>query len=137
MASQEPIFRTIDVGTGQQITLAETLDPEVRQLMDPPPPSKATTLTMKPGTFGQAASITVELVDETLVVKTIQFTYSSKDPSYETLLKDYTEMLGPPHQTGTLSDALQSATWSDASTSFTLWERGSNTGSILRDLLAA
>ena len=56
MASQEPIFRTINVGTGQQITLAETLDPEVRQLMLPLPPSKAPQLTRKPGTFARLAS---------------------------------------------------------------------------------
>ncbi|HEX6038125.1 hypothetical protein [Longimicrobium sp.] len=136
MASQEPIFRTIDVGTGQQITLAETLSPEVRQFMDPPLPSHSTELTMKPGTFGQAATITVDLVADTMVVQKVVFTYNDKNPSYETLLQDYTEMLGPPHLTGTLSDAKQSASWSDASTSFTLWERGNNTGSQLQDLLA-
>jgi hypothetical protein len=141
MASQQPIFRTIEVGHDQPLTLGEPLTADVRVLMDPPPPSRATQLTMKSGTFGRAASIQVDLVEaplgEQLLVQQVEFSYSSSDPSYDTLLQEYTEMLGPPHDTGTLSDAQRSAVWSDASTRFTLWERGGNSGSILTDLVPA
>lgn len=140
MASQQPIFRTIDVGHDQPLTLGEPLTADVRELMDPPPPSRATQLTMKPGTFGQAATIQVDLVQsgagDTLVVQQIEFTYDSSEPSYDTLLQDYTEMLGPPHQAGTRSDAQQSAVWEDRQTRFTLYERGGNAGSILTDLVS-
>lgn len=141
MASQQPIFRTIDVGHDQPLSLGAPLSPDVRELMDPPPPSRATQLMMKPGTFGKAASIQVDLVEATsggdLLVQQVEFSYSTSDPSYDTLLQDYTEMLGPPHDTGTLSDAQRSAVWSDASTRFTLWERGGKSGSILTDLVPA
>lgn len=132
MSSNPPIFRTIEVGHDQHITLGQALTPDVRALMTPPDPS-ARNLQMRTGTFGRAASIAVDLTD-TLLVQQIQFTYDSNEPPYETLLQEYTDMLGPPHDSGTLADAQQSAVWADASTRFTLWERGTNLGSVLLDL---
>lgn len=122
MASQQPIFRTIDVGHDQPITLGEPLSADVRALMDPQDPA-ATELEMQPGHFGQAASITVDLSAADMTVQEIEFTYDSAEPNYDTLLQDYTEMLGPPHETGTVNDAQRSATWSDSFTTFILWER--------------
>lgn len=135
MPSQQPIFRTVEVGHQQPITLGEPLTPDVRALMDPPS-SDATELHMRQGTFSGAQSITVDLAPD-MDVEEVEFTYDPNNPGYDSLLQSYTDMLGPPDETDTLNDAQRSATWSDEATEFTLWERGANAGSVLLDLLPA
>lgn len=130
----QPIFRTIEVGTGQHIELTRPLSPDVRALMTPPDPG-ATQLQMRTGTFGHAASITVTLSPLDMSAERIEFTY---DPGtdYATLLADYTEMLGEPSHSGTLPGTNESAVWEDTITRFQLWSRGATAGSKLENTLA-
>jgi hypothetical protein len=132
MASQQPIFRTIEVGVDQHIELGAPLTPDVRALMDPAPPG-ARQLRMRIGTFGNAASITVYLADDERV-QHIAFTY---DPGtdYAALAAIYTEELGPPH--GTLPGTDQSSVWEDSQTRFELFARGDTVSSLLQDLTQA
>jgi hypothetical protein len=126
MASQEPIFRTVDVGTGQSITLGEPLSSEVKALMQPAGPNR---WQMREGTFGHAASIVVQLSqDET--VQNIQFGYAS-GTDYQALVQVYSGELGPPAQSSE-----QSAVWQDRQTLFEVYTRG-NVGSLLSDLVGA
>lgn len=131
----QPVFRTIEVGTDQHITLGEPITPDVRALMDPAPPGSVK-LRMRTGTFGQAASITVDLSPTDMNVQQIEFTY---DPGtdYDALVAAYTEELGQPNETGTVADSEQSSVWKDTITLFQLWSRGATVGSLLKDLLGA
>lgn len=121
MASNPPIFRTIQVGHDQHLSLAEPIPQDVLQLMQPAGPNR---MSMRPGTFHRAQSITVELAADQNVQQ-MDFTY---DPgtSYQQLLDDYTAELGQPTQG---SDGSQSTVWEDALTRFTLSANGSGSGS--------
>jgi hypothetical protein len=130
MASQPPIFRTIEVAQDQHITLGEPLSDGVRQLMKDLGNNQ---WQMRTGTFGHAASIIVQVSDAELV-QTMNFAY---DPGtdYTVLVGRYEEELGPP--TDRLPDATQSAVWQDRQTRFEVFERGASVGSFMQDLAGA
>lgn len=127
MASNPPIFRTIQVGHDQHLTLDEPIPADVLPLMEPAGPNR---MMMRPGTFHRAQSITVELAADQNVQQ-MDFTY---DPgtSYDVLLQDYTDQLGQP--TGT--QAQQSSVWEDDLTRFELFANGSGDGSRVGSQLA-
>ena len=127
MASTQPIFRTIQVGHDQHLTLDEPIPADVLPLMEPAGPNR---MMMRPGTFHRAQSITVELAADQNVQQ-MDFTY---DPgtSYDVLLQDYTDQLGEP--TGT-QDGEQSV-WEDDLTRFELFANGSGQGSRVGSQLA-
>lgn len=131
----QPIFRSIEVGTGQHIELGQPLAPDVRALMSPSDPG-ATQLRMLVGTFGNAQSIIVDLAPGDMHVAEIEFTYAS-GTRYADELAGYTEMLGQPSQTGTVPDTQQSAIWQDTFTLFEIWERDGSVGSQLQDVVPA
>lgn len=122
MASKQPIFRTIQVGQDQHLTLDAPIPADVMRLMQPAGPDR---YAMRPGTFHRAESITVELADDQNVQR-MDFTY---DPgtSYGALLQDYTNDLGAP--TGASPDGEQRSVWEDAATRFELFANGSGDGS--------
>lgn len=128
MASTQPIFRTIQVGHDQHLTLDEPIPADVLPLMEPAGPDR---MMMRPGTFHRAQSITVELAaDEN--VQQMDFTY---DPgtSYDELLQDYTDQLGQPTPA---SDADRGSVWEDDLTRFELFANGSGQGSRVGSQLA-
>jgi hypothetical protein len=129
----QPIFRTIEVGIDQRIELGQPLAPDVRALMNPSDPG-ATRLQMRIGTFGNAASITVDLAPTDMHVQQIEFTYVP-GTEYAGELAAYTQMLGQPNHTDTVPEAQQSAVWNDTFTLFQLWSRGGSVGSRLENLL--
>lgn len=128
MASTQPIFRTIQVGHDQHLTLDEPIPADVLPLMEPAGPNR---MMMRPGTFHRAQSITVELAADQNVQQ-MDFTY---DPgtNYEVLLQDYTAELGEPVQA---ADADQSSLWEDDLTRFELFANGSGQGSRVASQLA-
>jgi hypothetical protein len=121
MASTQPIFRTIQVGHDQHITLDEPIPADVLPLMHSAGPNR---YMMNPGTFSRAESITVELAADQNVQQ-MDFTYDS-ETSYQTLLADYTAELGPPAPG---ADGDQSAVWEDDLTRFELFANGTGQGS--------
>lgn len=131
----EPIFRSIEVGTGQHVELGQPLAPDVRALMSPSDPA-ATQLQMNVGTFGNAQSIIVDLSPTDMHVTEIEFTYTS-GTAYSDELAAYTRLLGQPNTTGTVPDTQQSAIWQDTFTLFEIWERNGAVGSQLQDLQPA
>ncbi len=128
MASTQPIFRTIQVGHDQHITLDQPIPADVLSLMHPAGPNR---YTMDPGTFSNAQSITVELAPDQNVQE-MDFTYAP-GTSYAALLADYTAELGPPAQ-GT--DGSQSAVWEDDLTRFELSANGAGQGSRVNSVLS-
>jgi hypothetical protein len=126
MASQEPIFRSIQVAEGQSITLGEPIPADVEPLMRPAGPNRKA---MNPGTFHGADTITVLLAGDEIVTE-MDFDYGT-DPSYGQLLVEYEAMFGRP-----ASGPGQSAIWEDSGTRFEVFLRGGNAGSLLTDLLA-
>jgi len=126
MASQEPIFRTVQVGEGQHLTLGEPIPPDVEPLMRPAGPDRKK---MKPGTYHGADTITVKLAPNGDITE-MDFDYGI-EPTYGQLVVEYEAMLGPPEASG---DKGQAVVWEDPVTRFEVFLRGGNAGSLLADL---
>ena len=118
--SQE-IFREVEVGTGQMLTLGAPIPFDVQSMLSGSPP----TYRMNPGTFGRAESITVGMNGSN--VQSLTFRYAP-GTDYATLLSEYTEGLGAPS-----SQTSNSATWQDSETTFQLSANGGSVTSVLSD----
>ena len=121
MVSKQPIFRSIEVGHDQHLTLDAPIPSDVLPLMEPAGPDR---MKMRPGTFHRAESITVLLAADKNVQR-MDFAY---DPgtSYDALLQDYTNDLGQPtQQDGASAGAERRSVWEDAATRFELFAQGS------------
>lgn len=136
----EPIFRSVQVGTGQSLTLGEPIPADVMPLVQFIPPDR---YQLRPGTFHRAQTITVQVADgrQDGPVQRMDFTY---DPgtSYEGLLQEYTAELGPPAQDNSdAPPAERRSLWEDPETTFELYAQGagpnSQVGSTLQDRAAA
>lgn len=131
MVSKQPIFRSIEVGHDQHLTLDAPIPSDVLPLMEPAGPNR---MKMRPGTFHRAESITVLLAADGNVQR-MDFAY---DPgtSYDALLQDYTNDLGQPtHQDGASADAGRRSVWEDAATRFELFSQGSGGSSRVGSFL--
>jgi hypothetical protein len=125
--SNEPIFRSIEVAEGLTLSLDAPIPSDVLPMLTQSGPDQ---YTMLPGTFGNAASIQIDVDPANGEIAEMEFTYT--EMSYETLLTDYTENLGAPTSSSdTPGD--QSATWDDGVTSFELYDTNGEVGSILQD----
>jgi hypothetical protein len=123
------IFRTIEVGHGQHLSLGAPIPPDVKQLMHSTAPGQ---WQMDPGTFGGARSITAFVTPEEAVQR-IVFAYAP-GTDYQTLLGQFTSELGEPaRQHGT-----ERSVWEDPETRFQLFatpgEPSPAVGSELDDL---
>jgi hypothetical protein len=125
MVSKGPIFRSIDVDQDQQITLGQQLSSTVQGMVDPAGTNR---YKLKSGTFGRAASITIQLASSNGPVQTLEFAYGP-DPDYNRMLAEYIEGLGDPD-----SSTPTSAMWTDSETKFELWGSGTTVNSRLTDL---
>lgn len=132
MSTNVPIFRSIEVGTGQHLTLGEPIPDDVLPLMHPAGPDR---MMMNFGTYSGASTITVELgEDET--IQQMDFTYA-KGTSYQDQLENFTNELGAP-SSGEGPGNSQSAVWVDDVTRFELFAHGpgdrTRVGSTLTNL---
>jgi hypothetical protein len=132
MSSQQPIFRIIQVGEDQHLSLDAPIPADVLPLMEPVP-NEPNQMKMRPGTFHRAQSITVTLAGDENVQR-MDFTY---DPGtdYQTLLDDYTQELGNPAQNGGSPGAEQRSVWEDSATRFELFANGSGGSARVGSLL--
>lgn len=129
MSSAQPIFRQIEVATGQVVTLAQPIPADVRDDLEPGPGPNE--FQMKPGTFGGATSIVFQVASENGPVTTMRFTYPRGEDWRITLL-NFKAQLGEPTS---MSSQPPSATWEDSLTRFRLAQDGSNgISSTLTDL---
>ena len=119
--SKETIFREIEVGTGQTLTLGAAIPSDVQSMLSGSPP----TYRMNPGTFGRAESITVGMSGSN--VQSLTFRYAP-GTDFATLVAEYTEGLGTP-----ISQSGSSATWQDSETTFQLNANGGSVTSVLTD----
>lgn len=122
MASQT-IFRTIDVATGQTITLGEPVPADVLPLTEPDGENQ---LKMLDGDFGGASSIVIQLTPSQNV-KSIIFGYGAST-NYDAMVSAFTGELGQPEsQTPVLTR------WSDPQTTFEVSQNASAVSSRLSD----
>lgn len=131
MASKEPIFRTIEVGEGQTLSLDAPIPADVLPLMHAAGPNR---MMMNPGTFHRAESITVNLADDKNV-QSMDFTYV-RGTRYAHLLEEYTAQLGAPAQDNPdAPEAERRTVWQDALTRFTLFAKGQGASAAVGSLL--
>lgn len=128
------IFRSIAVGDNLQLTLGETIPPDVMNDMeqDPDNPRK---YKFKSGEFSRAESITVT-VDANQLVQRMDFDYAA-GTDYADMRENFINEIGPPDEgAAAIPDAQQQTVWSDPQTRFELYTRGSssNVKSRLTDL---
>jgi hypothetical protein len=123
------IFRTVEVGHGQALSLGAPIPPDVKQLMHSTAPGQ---WEMDPGTFGGARSITAFVTPEDAVQR-IVFAYAP-GTNYGTLLAEFTSELGQP----TRQEGPQQSVWEDPETRFQLYttpgDPSPSVGSELEDL---
>jgi hypothetical protein len=125
MASKEPIFRSIEVGEGQSLSLDAPIPADVLPLMHPAGPNR---MMMNPGTFHRAETITVELAGDRNVQR-MDFTYDA-GTRYHHLLEEYRHQLGRPTQDNAdAPDAERRTLWEDSATRFELFASGHGGGS--------
>lgn len=129
MPTQTPIFRSITLDEGLQLTLGEPVSPEVMAHMEPvscPGNTGGTCLQVEPGFFAGAQTIVAQLAGNGNVAS-MTFTYAD-GTDYDEMVANFTNELGPPEQSGS-----QQTAWVDPSTRFTL-SSGPPVGSVLQDL---
>ena len=130
MPSAQPIFREIQVATGQAITLGQPIPADVQDDLEPGPGSNE--FQMKPGTFGGASSIVFQLASPNGPVTGMRFTYPRGGDDWRITLMNFKAQLGEPTS---LSPQPPSATWEDSRTRFRLAQDASNgISSTLTDL---
>ena len=130
--SSTPVFRTVEVATGVPITLGETLSPEAMKLMEPMEPiiGPQQRYQLKPGTFGDAEEIDVQLGVGGVVEK-MDFRYAAGS-NYEEMVANFEGQMGPP--TTEHGGDEQVTVWKDDSTKFRLVGSTAGIHSTLRDL---
>jgi hypothetical protein len=121
MSSAQPIFRQIQVATGQAITLGQPIPDDVRGDLEPGPGPNE--LQMKQGTFFRATSIVFQLASENGPVTGMRFTYDRGGDDWRITLMNFKAQLGEPTS---LSPQPPSATWEDSQTRFRLAQDASN-----------
>ena len=116
------IFRTIQVGHGQHLTLAEPIPADVLPLMERLGPDR---LRMRPGTYHGAESITAVLASDENVQR-LEFAYAA-GTVYQSLFDDFVSELGEPTRQNGGSGSRRSV-WEDPQTRFQLFEKGGKSG---------
>lgn len=117
------IFREITVGRGEKIVLGTPLSGAVRPLLTAVGENR---YRLRPGAFGGAQSITVQVAADRRVAA-LSFEYAS-GTDFTDEVRTYRRMLGPPvHQSENV------ARWEDPKTVFELLQRGSSVHSVLYD----
>ncbi|HEX8395168.1 MAG TPA: hypothetical protein VF665_22665 [Longimicrobium sp.] len=123
MASQQPIFRFVEVGTGQRLTLGEPVPADVLPLTEP---AGANKLKMKAHTFGGASEIVIQL-SPAETVRDVTFAYAA-GTDYDAMVNQFTDELGTPE-----SQNNQLTRWRDDQTTFQVTQQASAVGSLLAD----
>jgi len=132
MPPAQPIFRQIQIATGQTITLGQPIPADVQGDLEPGPGPNE--LQMKQGTFGRATSIVFQLASVNGPVTGMRFTYARGGDDWRITLMNFKAQLGDPTS---LSPHPPSATWVDSQTQFVLAQDASNgISSTLTDLAA-
>lgn len=132
MSSAQPIFRQIQVATGQAITLGHPIPADVQGDLEPGPATNE--LQMKQGTFGLATSIVFQLASEKGPVTGMRFTYDPGGDDWRITLMNFKAQLGEPT---TISASPPTATWEDSQTRFRLeQDAAKGISSTLTDLAA-
>ena len=132
MPSAQPIFRQIQVDTGQVVTLGQPIPADVQRDLEPGPGPNE--FRMKQGTFGRATSIVFQLASENGPVTGMRFTYDRGGDDWRITMLNFINQLGEPTS---LSPHPPSATWEDSQTRFRLAQDASNgISSTLTDLAA-
>ena len=132
MPSAQPIFRQIQVDTGQVVTLGQPIPADVQRDLEPGPGPNE--FQMKQGTFIRATSIVFQLASENGPVTGMRFTYDRGGDDWRITLMNFKAQLGDPTS---LSPQPPSATWEDSQTRFRLAQDASNgISSTLTDLAA-
>ena len=126
----DTIFRSIDLGNGEQIALGEPISQAVMNDMIPAGPNQ---YRLKPGSYGGAETIVVE-VDANKLVQRMDFGYA-QGTDYADLREDFVNEIGPPQEGAPAGE--QSTVWQDSQTRFVLFANGSNVGSTLTNLANA
>jgi hypothetical protein len=130
MSSAQPIFRQIQIATGQVIALGQPIPDDVRDDLEPGPGPNE--FRMKPGTFGRATSIVIRLASENGPVTAMLFTYDRGGDDWRITVMNFKAQLGDPTS---MSARPPSATWEDSLTQFSLAQDASNgINSTLTDL---
>ena len=130
MSSSQPIFRQIQIATGQAITLGQPIPAGVRGDLEPGPGPNE--FQMKQGTFVRATSIVFQLASTDGPVTGMRFTYPRGGDDWRITLMNFKAQLGDPTS---LSPHPPSATWEDSQTRFRLAQDASNgISSTLTDL---
>lgn len=130
MPSAQPIFRQIEVDTGQVVTLGQPIPADVQGDLEPGPGPNE--FRMKPGTFARAKSIVFQLASENGPVTAMRFTYAPGGDDWRITLLNFKNQLGEPTS---LSVQPPTATWEDSQTRFRLAQDASNgISSTLTDL---
>ena len=126
------IFRTVQIGFRQPVTLGQPLRADVRLLLEPIGEHR---FGVRKGTFSDAQSITVETgADGT--VRCMEFTYAPGF-DYAASALSYERSLGEPaSRTGAPADSAQTTRWQDPRTVFELRRQGTRVSSRLCDRLA-
>lgn len=132
MLPAQPIFRQIQVATGQVIMLGQPIPADVQRDLEPGPGPNE--FKMKQGTFGRATSIVLQVASANGPVTGMRFTYDRGGDDWRITLMNFTAQLGEPTS---LSPKPPSATWEDSQTRFRLAQDASNgISSTLTDLTA-
>jgi hypothetical protein len=132
MLPAEPIFRQIQVDTGQVVMLGQPIPADVLRDLEPGP--EPNEFQMKQGTFGRATSIVFQVAWENGPVIAIRFTYDRGGDDWRITVMNFTNQLGEPTS---YSARPPSATWEDSQTRFSLAQDASNgISSTLTDLTA-
>ena len=123
--TSKPVFRTIEVAKGVPITLGQPLSPEAMALMDQLGPQR---FRLKPGTFGDAEEIDVQL-GVGGAVQQMDFTYAA-GTDYKEMVANFEWQIGPP----TSQSGDHVTVWNDGSTELRLVGSASGVRSMLRNL---
>jgi hypothetical protein len=130
MLPSQPIFRQIQVDTGQIIILGQPIPADVQRDLEPGPGPNE--FQMKPGTFGRATSIVFQVASEKGPVIGMRFTYDRGGDDWRITIMNFTNQLGEPTS---YSAHPPSVTWEDSQTRFRLAQDASNgISSTLTDL---
>lgn len=132
MLPAQPIFRQIQVDTGQFITLGQPIPADVLRDLEPGPGPNE--FQMKPGTFGRATSIVLQVASANGPVTGMRFTYNPGGDDWRITVMNFKAQLGEPTS---VSVNPLTATWKDAQTQFRLvQDAGKGISSTLTDLAA-
>lgn len=132
MPPAQPIFRQIQIATGQFIALGQPIPADVQRDLEPGPGPNE--FQMKPDTFGRATSIVLQVASANGPVTGMRFTYDRGGDDWRITMLNFINQLGEPTSR---SPQPPSATWEDFQTRFRLAQDASNgISSTLTDLAA-